>query len=102
MAFLVDIPLCTTEGVPDFNRGFVEKSSHYDVEEEAVLDGVDAGARATEVAGRSLVVLTRDDLDRARRVKRSECARCSHDSRCEGVWAGYVSRMGWDELVPVE
>lgn len=101
MAFLVDIPLCTTEGIPDFNRGFVEKHCHYDVEEEAVLDGVDAKARATNVAGRSLVVLTREDLDRARRVKRPECARCSHDRRCEGVWAGYASRVGWDEMVPV-
>src|ERR1019366_3672663 len=25
MAFLVDIPLCTTEGIPDFNRGDVER-----------------------------------------------------------------------------
>src|SRR5205085_89094 len=24
-AFLVDIPLCTTEGIPDFNRGYVER-----------------------------------------------------------------------------
>jgi len=101
MAFLVDIPLCTTEAIPDFNRGFVEQHRHYDVEEEAILEGVDAKARATQVAGRSLVVLTREDLDRARRVKRAECAQCSHDRRCEGVWAGYVSRMGWDEMTPV-
>ena len=31
MAFLVDIPLCATEGIPDFNRGFVEAYKHYEM-----------------------------------------------------------------------
>lgn len=100
MAFLVDIPLCTTEGIPDFNRGYVEKHMHYDVEEQSALEGVDSAARAVNVAGRSLVVLTREDLDEARREKRPECSACRHFSHCEGVWSGYVRRNGWGEMVP--
>src|SRR6185437_271031 len=38
MAFLVDIPLCTTEGIPDFNRGYVEKYRHFDLESHAGLE----------------------------------------------------------------
>ncbi|MDB4929235.1 MAG: Molybdenum cofactor biosynthesis protein MoaA [Myxococcaceae bacterium] len=100
-AFLVDIPLCVTEAIPDFHRGFVERHSHYDVEESAVLDGVDAAARAVESHGRRLVVLTREDLDRATRTKRDECRECRHDRACEGVWNNYVRRRGWGEFTPV-
>jgi cyclic pyranopterin phosphate synthase len=100
-AFLVDIPLCTTEGLPDFHRGFVERHVHYDVEERAILDGVDRGARAEESAGRRLVVLSREDLDLARREKRAECGACKHDARCEGVWRNYLRRRGWSEFTPV-
>ncbi|MBI2392096.1 MAG: radical SAM protein [Deltaproteobacteria bacterium] len=100
-AFLVDIPLCVTEGIPDFHRGFVEKHLHYDVAEKAILDGVDVDARAEESHGRKLVVLTRDDLDHATREKRAECARCRYDAHCEGVWRNYLRRRGWGELTPV-
>jgi cyclic pyranopterin phosphate synthase len=100
-AFLVDIPLCTTEGIADFHRGFVERHVHYDVEEKAILDGVDVGARAEESHGRKLVVLSRDDLDQARRDKRDECRACRHDAQCEGVWRNYVKRRGWAEFTPI-
>lgn len=102
MAFLVDIPLCTTEGIPDFNRGYVEKHCHYDVYDKAIIDGVDRDARqVSRGAGQGLVLLSRDDLDSARRTKRAECAGCSYDRSCEGVWYNYTRRYGWDELVPV-
>lgn len=100
-AFLVDIPLCTTEGIADFHRGFVERHVHYDLEERAILDGVDAQARAEESHGRRLVVLSREDLDQARRDKRAECAGCRYDRQCEGVWRNYVRRRGWGEFAPV-
>ncbi len=102
MAFLVDIPLCVTEGVPDFNRGFVERHRHYDLAERAVLDGVETQSRAVESGGRHLVVLTRDDLDASARARRPECERCRYASRCEGVWKNYLRRRGWDEFTPVE
>jgi cyclic pyranopterin phosphate synthase len=101
MAFLVDIPLCTTEGIPDFNRGYVEKHFHYNLEDHAILDGVNVEERRLEGKGRGLVVLSREDLDHAARSKRAECARCRYDAQCEGVWSNYVRRTGWDEFVPV-
>lgn len=101
MAFLVDIPLCVTEAIPDFNRGFVERHCHYDVEEKAILDGADLSGRAAESHGKRLVVLTREDLDQSARAKREDCRRCRHDARCEGVWRNYLRRKGWDEFNPV-
>ncbi|MCL2447443.1 MAG: radical SAM protein HxsC4 [Polyangiaceae bacterium] len=101
MAFLVDIPLCTTEGIPDFNRGYVEKHAHYDVAERAILAGMDRQAREASGGGRGLVMLTRADLDYAERSKRAECASCRYAEPCEGVWRNYTRRYGWDELVPV-
>jgi cyclic pyranopterin phosphate synthase len=99
-AFLVDIPLCTTEGVPDFNRGYVEKYSHYEIAERASLL-VDRPAESSP-EGRGLVVLTRSDLDDAERSKRPECASCAYGAQCEGVWNNYTKRYGWDEMIPVE
>ena len=102
MAFLVDIPLCVTEGIPDLQRGYVERCEHYDVEESAILDGFDAKGRAeTDATGKRLVLLTRADLDIATREKRAECRDCRYDPHCEGVWKNYVRRMGWTEMTPV-
>lgn len=101
MAFLVDIPLCTTEGVPDFNRGYVEKHLHYDVPELAILDGFRPEQRAAQGGGRGLVLLTREDLDQAKREKRAECHACRYTAQCEGVWSNYVRHNGWEELIPV-
>jgi cyclic pyranopterin phosphate synthase len=101
-AFLVDIPLCTTEGIPDFNRGYVEKYSHYEIAERVteLPDRVEAAREATH-GGKGLVVLSREDLDHAERTKRPECASCVYDGQCEGVWKNYTKRYGWDEIVPV-
>jgi cyclic pyranopterin phosphate synthase len=98
MAFLVDIPLCTTEGIPDFNRGYVEACAHYDTAENAILEGFDAEAKKHD---NGLVLLTRKDLDDATREKRAECAECKYDRQCEGVWKNYVKRRGWGEMRPV-
>ena len=98
MAFLVDIPLCVTEGLPDFNRGYVEACAHYDTAENAILEGFDAEARKHD---NGLVLLTRKDLDDATREKRAECRECKYDGQCEGVWKNYVKRRGWGEMKPV-
>jgi cyclic pyranopterin phosphate synthase len=102
-AFLVDIPLCTTEGLPDENRGYVESYVHFelptgghDVELRAEREGERVGPEA------NLVQIRRSDLDDEVRVKRPECARCRYDRVCEGVWKNYVSRRGWAEMEPVE
>ncbi|MBC8070523.1 MAG: radical SAM protein [Deltaproteobacteria bacterium] len=98
MAFLVDIPLCTTRAVPDFNRGYVESYVHF--EPAALSHGLldDAQLAARESGG--LVQIRRADLDDAQRHKRSECASCRYDAVCEGVWGNYLARYGWDEFVP--
>ena len=103
MAFLVDIPLCTTQALPDFNRGYVESYVHYEpaasagklLPAEALLRGKD------EHGGRDLVAVRRADLDASARQKRPECATCSVEASCEGVWGNYLRRFGWDEFVPV-
>jgi cyclic pyranopterin phosphate synthase len=113
MAFLVDIPLCTTEGIADFNRGYVERYVHYDTERYATVargelrsgstpNGVDEGARGeNDQRRRGLVMVSRDDLDEARRLKRPACSTCKYDGVCEGVWSVYAENVGWDEFVPV-
>ena len=101
-AFLVDIPLCTTEAIADFNRGYVEKHAHYNLAERGTLmPEEEAAKRLQRGGGRGLVLLTRQDLDEAERAKRAECARCRYDGVCEGVWKNYLKRNGWDEFVPV-
>ncbi len=102
MAFLVDIPLCVTEGIDDFNRGYVERYRHFDLESQVDLPLGDRAVRRAEGGGVGLVLVTREDLDRAERAHRDECRRCRYFTRCEGVWKNYLARYGWDELQPVE
>ena len=104
-AVLVDIPLCTTESIPDENRGYVEAYAHYEPpkNESHALElsaESDPSRRAMGPTG-ELVKITRGDLDEAARSKRAECASCKHDATCEGVWKNYLSRFGWDEMMPV-
>lgn len=99
---LVDIPLCTTEGIPDINRGYVENYVHYEHEDtHGLLSDEILGERTGGQDG-ELVQIRRTDLDDNARHKRAECGRCKYDSVCEGVWGNYHRRMGWDEFVPVE
>lgn len=100
-AFLVDIPLCTTTALPDFNRGYVEDYAHYEPEDLHAL--ISPEERASRSGGQDgeLVQIRRADLDNAERSKRAECSACRYESVCEGVWNNYLRRYGWDEFVPV-
>lgn len=100
-AFLVDIPLCVTEGIPDFHRGFVERYAHYDLASQVKLENIDQNTRTQRGGGRGLVLIERSDLDEAMRIKRAECGPCRYNSVCEGVWSNYIRRRGWDEFTPV-
>jgi MoaA/NifB/PqqE/SkfB family radical SAM enzyme len=102
MAFFVDIPLCTTTGLPDFNRGYVESYCHYEPVSAAhdVIPAEEISARTTGPEGQ-LVQIRRSDLDDNQRRKRSECGSCRFDGVCEGVWGNYLRRYGWEEFVPV-
>ena len=100
-AFLVDIPLCTTEGLPDFNRGYVEDYVHYEHEDtHGLLSAEVLGERSGGERG-ELVQIRRADLDDNARHKRAECRECKYESVCEGVWGNYIRRRGWDEFIPV-
>jgi cyclic pyranopterin phosphate synthase len=99
MAFLVDIPLCTTEALPDFNRGYVESYAHYEPAKSGSHDHELAVERSANKG--ELVRVRRADLDEAARAKRPECATCRYDAVCEGVWTNYLARYGWDEMQPV-
>ena len=99
MAFLVDIPLCTTEGLPDFNRGYVESYAHYEPARSGSHDRELALEREAEEG--ELLRVRRADLDGEARAKRAECASCRYDASCEGVWANYLARYGWDEMQPI-
>ena len=103
MAFLVDIPLCTTTQIPDFNRGYVEAYTHYEPETSShnVAQEEVASRSCEGPAGEKLVQLRRSDLDDAQRLKRAECKACRYDAVCEGVWGNYLKRYGWDEFIPV-
>jgi cyclic pyranopterin phosphate synthase len=101
MAFLVDIPLCTTEALPDFNRGYVEAYAHYEPPEQTDLLDADTLLRRRGGPEEKLVQVKRSDLDDAERHKRAECGQCKYESVCEGVWGNYLRRYGWDEFEPV-
>jgi cyclic pyranopterin phosphate synthase len=101
-AFLVDIPLCTTEGIPDFNRGYVERYHHFDLASQVPLPALrEQREREGEGGGKGLLLVLREDLDDVAREKRAECTSCKYTSSCEGVWKNYLKRYGWDEMQPV-
>ena len=103
-AFLVDIPLCTTAGLPDFNRGYVEGYVHFEPEKSNsdLLAADERAARRVETGeGTGVLPVRRSDLDGVTRTKRAECSRCRYDGVCEGVWTNYLARHGWGEFVPV-
>jgi cyclic pyranopterin phosphate synthase len=96
-AFFVDIPLCTTTALPDYNRGYVEAYVHYEPK------GMTHESLVADLESRTegdLVQIRRSDLDDAERKKRPECSSCKYERVCEGVWSNYLRRNGWDEFVP--
>jgi MoaA/NifB/PqqE/SkfB family radical SAM enzyme len=105
LAFLVDIPLCTTTELPDFNRGYVEDYVHFEPPPDpssGLLGGLDLDREQRRGGERGeLVQIRRADLDDAARHKRPECRRCRYEPVCEGVWGNYLRRYGWDEFQPV-
>jgi cyclic pyranopterin phosphate synthase len=81
-AFLVDVPLCVTEGLPDRNRGFVERHLHYE---------------APDCAG-PLQRVDTQQLDQAFRVFGEPCNHCTYRGACPGVYRRYAQRYGWEEF----
>lgn len=101
MAFLVDVPPCLTVGIPDFNRGHVERHVHFGVARGDWADWSAAVATGLEQLDERLVPLDGRLFGSSGRTKGPDCARCALEPSCEGVWYQYARRMGWDELRPV-
>lgn len=121
--YLLDIPYCVTEGLPEEVRGYVERFVHYEAGEtshRAWADQVDptAGSVGPEIDldpalrekmdvarayfdADGFAGLTRDIQNEVTRAKREACATCVYDRSCEGVWKNYLRRHGWDEFQPV-
>lgn len=83
--FLVDVPACTTRGLPEAARGWVECAVFTEF-------GREGAPRERQ---------TRVEKEQANRVKRAECAGCAQDTACLGIWRSYVEAYGWEEFVPV-
>ena len=118
--YLVDIPYCTTEGrgIPGSARGFVERYVRYQVEGaggESTLEAqaqnssggsplrrqlLAEGGEAAEVE--ELESVHRDHQEQSQKVRRKQCSRCVYSQVCDGVWANYIERKGWDEFEQVE
>jgi cyclic pyranopterin phosphate synthase len=103
MAFLVDIPLCTTTALPDFNRGYVERYTHYEPASSAHAELLPPEALLSRTRGDrgALVEIRREDLDAHARSKQPACATCRYDAVCEGVWDNDLRRYGWSEFTHV-
>jgi cyclic pyranopterin phosphate synthase len=111
--FLLDIPYCTTTGLPDQVRGYVERYFHYETG-GTVSFGNSGAEQARPGNDGTLMQLSAlagegSDYDRVAkgvhdamlRVKRDECAACGFETVCRGVFRSYIERWGWDEFQPV-
>lgn len=105
-AFWLDVPYCTTEGLPSLNRGFVERRVHYEAVGEAGDGGgplsAGEGAPAEGDMDDRYRVVGSDDLNDLFKSKRPECRACAYFHACDGVFKEYVERYGWDEFIPVK
>ena len=104
--FLVDIPACATEQLPEHNRGSLEAYVHYEVGASTSSPGgaEDAGPSPHREAmdDGQMVQISRADHDTWQRTKRPQCLDCVHDAVCPGVWNNYLARYGWEGLRPVK
>jgi cyclic pyranopterin phosphate synthase len=113
---LVDIPYCTTQGLPDSMRGYVERYFHYEPEGSFEARAAAAGVSRTgtltdeeslyvhdaiEGADNALSKVTRTFQEAWVKSHRPECRQCRYLPVCRGVWKAYSEKFGWDEFVPV-
>jgi cyclic pyranopterin phosphate synthase len=93
-AFLVDVPMCVTEGLADRNRGFVERHLHYEADPcvpEPVAAMGEGQLRAVHTA----------ELDAQFRSYGEPCSTCAYRGSCPGVYTSYARAFGWDGFVAV-
>lgn len=113
--FILDIPYCTTVGIKDSARGYVERYFHYEPDSTVLFqDGRTPDQRRpeadAEVYSRKVMTgdrheyskVTKTVHDQMVRIKRPECEQCGYNHICRGVFTSYIDRFGWDEFVPVQ
>lgn len=93
-AFLVDVPLCVTQNLPDSNRGWFERHVHYEVP-----SGPCGPTQAPVV--RAIRRIQTAELDGRFRVYGPPCTSCDYKRVCPGVFAAYVDRHGWEDFAPI-
>ncbi|HQK20254.1 MAG TPA: hypothetical protein PLJ27_22540, partial [Polyangiaceae bacterium] len=89
---------CISHGLPDINRGFVEKHVHFEPETHGVSP---PGATLCEGSDGVCAIRT-DSLDATFRTFGPHCPSCRYKPVCPGVFPRYVQQFGWDEFIPVE
>ena len=112
--FILDIPYCTTGGIKESARGYVERYFHFEPDSTVLFeDGRNPGSKRPEadpeVYSRKVLTgdkheyskVTKTVHDQMVRIKRPECATCGYNHICRGVFNCYIERFGWDEFVPV-
>ena len=93
--FVIDMPPCMTEGLPDRIRGFAETYTYFEAEDDTP-DKPSARNVRTVDGGRILV--SDRTVACTPLVHGPPCARCRARRRCDGVWTQYIERFGWDEF----
>lgn len=111
--FLLDVPYCVTECLPDRVRGYVERYYHFeqdgttgfsrspDDRRDLPADRDLYAPAALEGEGTAYAMVSKSLHDAMARLKRPECATCGFDRYCRGVFRNYVEHYGWDEFAPV-
>jgi len=96
-AFLVDVPPCVTEGLPDRNRGYMERRVHYEVR----VPGVSPPGAVPCDGIEGVHAVTSRSLRETFRVFGPSCAFCRYRTVCPGVYPQYAKEHGWQDLRPV-
>jgi cyclic pyranopterin phosphate synthase len=97
-AILVDVPACITQGLPDINRGFMERRVHY----EPLDQSVDSLGLLGERDDASMLrKVSSADLHRAFRLYADSCDRCQQRPICPGINTSYVEKFGTSEFVAI-
>jgi cyclic pyranopterin phosphate synthase len=99
-AYLVDVPPCVTEGLPDARRGYMEEHMHYEPG-DARKPGVPVEPSSGEEGEILLRRVRTAELDCLFRSHGEACGACRYRGVCPGAYLGYTRRFGWQELVPV-
>ncbi len=105
--FLLDVPYCVTEGLPDASRGYVERYFHFEpgdspgFDDVRVTDDTLVQPGAVEGEAATYTKVEKSLRDSQVRTKRPQCMDCAYNHVCQGVFTIYLKHYGWAEFEPV-